>query len=204
MRQVSSTSSTIPSRPLGADGRTVLGTYLVLVSVLLAYLVYDIWPEETQGATSQTAATVNPGGAGFTPGQNEDNNASLFGIQLTISREVELILMVMVLGALGGNVHALRSFASFAGNRSLMSSWVWWCLFRPFVGVPLALIVYFLVRGGIVSAGIEAEDIRPYSIAAISALVGMFSDQATAFLRRTFRVLFPPGEEEEIGDRISS
>ena len=175
--------------PLGVVGRTVLGTYMILVSILLAYLIYELWPAARPDAM----------------GENPETTVTLFGnlLELTVSADVGLILVVMVVGALGGNVHALRSFADYAGARRLIRSWVWWYLFRPFVGLPLALIFYFGVRGGLLSAGVEAADINVFGIAAVSGLVGMFSDQAAQFLRRAFQNMFNPGPDERT-DRLGN
>jgi hypothetical protein len=155
---------------------------MVALSLLLVYLLYEVWPTATTDAS----------------GEIPESRITLFGdlIELTVSAEVRLILMVMVVGALGGNVHGLRSFANFAGVGRLTRSWVWWYLYRPFIGLPMALIFYFAVRGGLLSIGAETGDINRFGIAAVAALVGMFSDQAAMFLRRLFATMFEAGKTE--------
>lgn len=174
------TTTGAPTTPVGLAGRIALGAYLVALSILLAYLVYGVWP--------RTVTTA--------PGQSPVSAISLFGYGFTVPLDVGFILLVMAVGALGGNVHGLKSFADFTGNRQLTSSWVWWYLVRPFIGYPLALIFFFVVRGGFVSAGVQGGEINSYGIAAVSGLVGMFSDQAISFLRRAFTNIFNPGEDQ--------
>ena len=55
-------------------------------------------------------------------------------------REVDLLVLVLLFGALGSFVHVAKSFASFAGNRALVASWVWWYLLQPVAGMALALL----------------------------------------------------------------
>lgn len=104
--------------------------------------------------------------------------------------ETTLIIIVMLAGALGSYVHAATSFVTYIGNRSLTPSWIWWYVLRPFIGMALALIFYFVVRGGLLSVGAGADGVNYFGIAAVAALVGMFSKQATDKLQELFDNLF--------------
>jgi len=64
----------------------------------------------------------------------------------TITREMQLILMVLFAGALGSLVHAVKSLADFIGNRTAITSWSWWYVTRPFLGGTLALFFYAVLR----------------------------------------------------------
>ncbi|MGB9181871.1 MAG: IPT/TIG domain-containing protein, partial [Pyrinomonadaceae bacterium] len=84
--------------------------------------------------------------------------------------------------------------------------WTWWYVLRPFIGVVLALVIYFGIRGGLLlvttnagSSVTEAKDINPFGIAAFAALTGMFSKQAADKLNEIFSVIFKPapGEGDE-------
>src|SRR5262245_31444816 len=70
--------------------------------------------------------------------------------------DARLILIVLCAGALGSYVHAATSFASYVGNRRLVLSWMWWYVLRPLIGMALALIFYFVLRGGLLSTGAAA------------------------------------------------
>jgi hypothetical protein len=114
--------------------------------------------------------------------------------QRRIGDDARLILIVLFTGALGSCVHAATSFASFVGNRRLVLSWAWWYLLRPFIGAALALIFYFVLRGGLLATAASASDMSPFGIAAMAGLAGMFSKQATDKLREVFDNLFRTAE----------
>jgi hypothetical protein len=118
--------------------------------------------------------------------------------------EVKLILLVMVTGALGSYVHAATSFADFVGNRQLARSWVWWYVLRPFIGVGLALIFYFVVRGGLLSVKADATDVSLFGIIAVAGLAGMFSKQATDKLSEVFDTLFKTQKGEQRKDKLEN
>jgi hypothetical protein len=95
-------------------------------------------------------------------------------------------------GALGSYVHVATSFATYVGNRSLEMRWTWWYILRPFIGMALALIFYFVIRGGFFPAG-DNENLKSvnlFGIAAVSGLVGLFSKHAADKLRELFDNLF--------------
>jgi len=127
---------------------------------------------------------------------------SLFGRRFQPPLETRLILLVLLVGAMGSYVHAASSFVDYLGNRAFISSWGWWYLLRPFIGMMLALLFYFVFRGGFVTAGINqggdaaASFINPFGIAALAGLVGMFSKVAADKLNEVFVTLFRPASGE--------
>jgi hypothetical protein len=168
-------------------GQIVLGVFLVLLGAVLVYLLVVLWPAVQVGTTSKAngalaaarprSTTINPFGISYTPGP-----------------DVALLLLVIVVSALGSFIHATTSFIDFVGNRRLEASWIWWYLLRVFVGIALAVLFYFAVRGGFFGADTPAADINPYGIAALAGLVGLFSKQATDKLRELFDTLFNVAE----------
>lgn len=110
-----------------------------------------------------------------------------------ITQEVALIMSIAILGAMGGSTHALSSFARFAGNRELVRSWVWWYLLRAPIGIALAIVIYFVIRGGLLTTSSAADgSINPYALGAVAALAGLCSESATIKLSEVFDVLFKP------------
>lgn len=165
----------------------LLGIYLLALSIILTLVIYMLWPEakfDEKGMKilDESGAIVY------------SNEWSFFGRELTISYEARLILIVLLTGALGSFIHAATSFVTFVGNRTLVSSWRWWYLLRPFIGGTLALIFYFIIRGGFLSAGADATNISIFGIAGLSGLVGMFSKNAIDKLREVFETLFKSAE----------
>ncbi len=159
-----------------------LGIAFLVLAAVMAYFLVALWPEKVVG-----------GGKGW------DNAASLFGVPFTVRFETRLLLLVMVAGALGSYVHGATSFATFVGNRTLLTSWVWWYVLRTPIGVALALLFYFALRGGLLSAGSAGDVLSPFGVAAVAGLVGLFSKQATDKLRELFDTLFrtAPGKGDD-------
>ena len=90
----------------------------------------------------------------------------LFGKKFQPTLEVRLLLLVLLAGAIGSYIHASSSFVDYLGNRTLIGRWVWWYLLRPFIGMMLALLFYFVFRGGFITAGVNAGGarLRPVSL----------------------------------------
>ena len=110
--------------------------------------------------------------------------------QLDVWPEARYLCLVAIVGALGAYIHLATSFTEFLGNRNFYASWKWWYGLRPFIGSALAIMVYFAVRGGLVSGSAGASNLSPYGIGAMAGLAGMFSKQATDKLREVFENLF--------------
>jgi hypothetical protein len=160
------------------------GIYLIVLNLALLYILLRIWPETT---TSPPPTAVTLGG----------------GFAFDVPLEIRYLLIVAVAGALGSYIHLATSFADYVGNRQLVWSWGWWYALRPFIGMALALLVYFLIRGGLVlPSGNGNVALSPYGIAAIAGMAGMFSKQATDKLKEVFENLFrtqnPPERRDEL------
>ena len=151
----------------------IFGLYLVVLNLLLFYVLFRFWP-------GKVPITADPLAVRLIPGLWEP----------TIWPEVRLLVLVAIAGALGSYIHLATSFADYLGNRQFVSSWKWWYILRPFIGSALAAIIYFAVRGGLVSGGAGAGELSPYGITALAGLTGMFSKQATDKLREVFEELF--------------
>lgn len=118
-------------------------------------------------------------------------------------REVNLLVLVLLFGALGSFVHVAKSFASFAGNRALVASWLWWYLLQPVAGMALALLFYVAIRGGLFAPGSYSGAVNPFGIAGVSGLVGMFSKQATDKLGEVFGAMFRTAADAQRNDKLS-
>lgn len=155
-----------------------LGLFLLTIAIGLSFFLYVLWPD------------ISPGDEGKLVW---GDSIRVFGTDekpIVLKSEPRLILLVMLAGALGSYVHAATSFVTYVGNRTLHASWTWWYLLRPVIGMVLAVIFYFVVRGGLLSAGAAASEVSPFGIAAVAGLVGMFSKQATDKLQEVFDNLF--------------
>jgi hypothetical protein len=112
----------------------------------------------------------------------------------SLSIETRYLILVIFAGALGAFIHAAQSFSSYVGNEKFVTSWMWWYLLRPFTGAAIALAVFLVFRGPLLSDAGRLSD--AYGIAAVAVLAGMFSKQATDKLNELFNVLFRPAPGE--------
>ncbi len=151
------------------------GVYLILLNLLLLYLLLRLWPDQVG-----------------LPLQNRPHSFTLIPHLWIVSLwpEVQYIALVAVAGALGSYIHLATSFTDYLGNRQFVKSWMWWYVLRPFIGSALAVIFYFVARGGLIAGTSGAGDLSPYGVTALAALAGLFSKQATDKLREVFENLF--------------
>jgi phosphatidylglycerophosphate synthase len=110
--------------------------------------------------------------------------ATAFGHEFEVWDEVRLLWIVILAGALGSLVHALRSVYWYVGNRSLVWSWTGKYILMPFSGSALAVVFYFVIRGGFFSPQAGFSQTSPFGFAALSAMVGLFSEQAVLKLKQ--------------------
>ena len=50
--------------------------------------------------------------------------------------------------------------------------WIWWYIIRPFNGMALAVIFYFVIRGGLPFLGSGNGEVDIYGAVAIAGIVG--------------------------------
>jgi hypothetical protein len=117
--------------------------------------------------------------------------------------EVEVIVMVILMGALGGCLHWISSFVVFVGNRQLMRSWVLYYLLMPVEGSALAIIFYLLLRVGILSPSTSGTNqnvtagLNIVAIYAFAGMAGIFSKQALQSLGDVFSTIFKRVEAKD-------
>jgi hypothetical protein len=155
-------------------GTALLGTPLLVLGGLLIYALVAVWPA-VNAAVAQ---------------EPDQADISFFWITYNASPDTALILLVAISSAFGSYIHAATSFGDYVGNRKLYRSWTWWYLLRFWIGISIALIFYFAVRGGFLAADGSTEDLNPYGIAALAGMTGLFSKQASDKLNEVFSTLF--------------
>ena len=162
------------------------GIYLIVLNLALIYILLKIWPGKMPLGTEESQVALLWNG----------------WLTLHLPLETRYLLIVAVAGALGSYIHLATSFADYLGNRRLVWSWGWWYVLRPFIGMALALILYFVVRGGLITGAGGADDLSPYGVAAIAGMSGMFSKQATDKLREVFENLFKTEKPPDRTDKL--
>jgi hypothetical protein len=135
-------------------------------------------PSATATPSPSPTPTASPG------------KAKAFGKEFEVWDEVRLLWIVMLAGALGSLIHALRSVYWYVGNRKFVWSWIGKYLVMPFSGGALAVVFYFVVRGGFFSPQAGFANTSPFGFAAMAALVGLFSEQAVLKLQQIAETVF--------------
>jgi len=166
--------------PMSHSWIRFFGSYHLVLALLLIYVLVKVWPPAI-------------------PPKDEVRNVRfLWGLlSFNVSSEAQMILVVILTGALGSYVHAATSFVNFTGARSIVASWRWWYLLRPFIGSALALGFFFVVRAGFFAPSAGTANFNLVGFAAMAFLVGMFTRQATAKLAELFDTLFRVRSEAE-------
>ncbi len=159
------------SPPLvGPIGFLLTAVYLILLSILLVVAMVQCWPSPA------------------TPKGQADPQFLFWAF--SISDEARLILIVVLAGALGGQVRSLRSLAWYVGNKELKRSWLTQYILTPFVGAILAIVSYFIIRGCFFPANSTAQQTSVYGFAGLASLVGIASEPIALKLKQVADTLF--------------
>ncbi len=115
--------------------------------------------------------------------------------------EGDVLRMVILMGALGGAIHWMSSLANYIGNGNLFRRWIPYYLLAPFQGAALAMLVYLLLRVGVLapqaSSSTPAQSLNLLGLYAFSGLTGLFAKQAIEMLRDVFGVIFKRIESKD-------
>ncbi|MBA3360000.1 MAG: hypothetical protein H0T94_00775 [Acidimicrobiia bacterium] len=114
-----------------------------------------------------------------------------------------LLLLSLLFGVVGSQIHVLSSFAYHIGRRTFDNSWRWWYVIRPLVGGLLGVGVYALARAGLVATTASLDGANVFGFAAIAVVVGLFSERATRRLAAVADALFDSAAEEARGAILS-
>jgi hypothetical protein len=158
--------------------------FLVVVLVMLVATLIQMWPPTPNGVGPLST--------------NSPVKTHWLWWNVTLTSDAQLFVVVSAAGALGSEVHALRSLFRYVGNDKFRYRWVLMYCTLPFTGAALALITYLLLRGGLTSSNVSSGAVNPYGVTAIGALVGLFSDQAVEKFKQVFSTLLaqaPQGKD---------
>ena len=106
----------------------------------------------------------------------------------------EMLLAISSAGA-GSSVATIMAYLNHASRKGDFTyAFVPWYLMRPLLGGLLGLIFYFLMRGGLIALletpPQDGGNLDDLALAGISALVGLFSNEAYMKLQEVFSTLF--------------
>jgi hypothetical protein len=150
---------------MGRSTMMILLVYHIVLGSISIYMILGVWPD----AISLT--------------QNRTVNLFRGLLALNLNAELTLLLVVVFAGIIGAFVHSIGSISWHRSQRDLEKRWTVWYATRPFIGVGLALSLYFLLRAGFLSLGADPSAINIYGVAGISGIAGMFTNKATLKLK---------------------
>jgi hypothetical protein len=120
-----------------------------------------------------------------------------FGAQ---TPEQAFLALAFLTGIAGSFLHGAQSLSSYLGNRTFEVSWTAWYLLRPPIGGLLGLVIYFVIRAGLM--GGSATEVNPHSVAALGALGGWFSKTATDKLQEVFETFFKTDADKQRANKL--
>ncbi len=170
----------------------LISAYTVVVLFFGAYCLISIWPTTPEELASNATSTVTLRGTEYS---------------FSLGSETLVILVMIIAGAIGACVFSLYAVAHHLGRlHDFQVRWTAWYFLRPFIGAGLAMIFYFLIRGGVLTVGTSLQNLNLIVVAGLSGLVGMFSEQALRKTRDVADTIFGsiPRNEEETARSTSS
>lgn len=162
------------SQLVGPVGILLIAVYLILLSILLVVAIIQFWP-----VSAASRGSIDP-----VP------RASFLCWTFSLSNEGRLLLIVVLAGALGGQVRSLRSLAWYVGNKQLKRSWLSQYILTPFVGAILAIVSYFIIRGGFCPANSTVQQTNIFGFAGLASIVGIASEPIALKLKQVANTLF--------------
>ena len=104
--------------------------------------------------------------------------------------DTHFIFLVFLAGSLGALIHGLAKLSQNARDGLVKQRDALWYLSRPFLGAALAIAVYMVFRGGLLTTS-NIEILNPYGIAALSIITGLSTKQVTQKLKDLLESVFP-------------
>jgi hypothetical protein len=106
----------------------------------------------------------------------------------------DLLLAVTLAGAGGAALSAAAEVVSHLGRRRFRSTWTPYYVIRPVLGAGLALMIYVIARGSLLSSNAPPQFLNFYGILALSVLAGLFARSALQKILETYDVVFTAGK----------
>jgi hypothetical protein len=111
----------------------------------------------------------------------------------SVGPELGVILIMMLAGMVGACVYSLYAISLHLGSyEDFDATWTGWYLTRPWIGAGLALGVYILIRGGILTMA-SIGSVSLLGLAGVSILTGLFTEQVMHKLNDLADTLFGSG-----------
>jgi hypothetical protein len=204
--------------------------YLVVLLAFVLYSLLSFWPRPTpseQTVPRDTTARTAAVGASLTTARlgacdapnvaalvsaitSDSVRAQMIGVcyvgrPMVIWKETQLVLLVLLAGALGALLSCLRSATLHFYKGDLCAEGLPGLYTWPLSGAVMGLVFYTFIRGGFFSGQSTVAQTSTYSFVASAMLVGMFMHEAIAKVRQIAETLLtrvdskptdPPGAQQ--------
>jgi len=170
---------------LSREGK-IWGAVLIIIFTLLPVIfIVAIWPDRLPAIGEKVGMIYQWDWFNV----RLDDHLSTTGPYISLNSVI--FLLVALAGFLGSMIHIATSFTNFVGAEQFKKSWIPWYFVKPFTATGVALILYFVLRAGLLNLG-DSNQVNLYGLVTLSALAGLFTDKATIKLEEVFTVIFKP------------
>jgi hypothetical protein len=155
--------------------------------------IYVRTPQHSEGVVDVSIWRSSQGADGKAEKVEEDRLPNAYTYVCAAPQGSTLFWMLIMAGALGGCIHALRSLWWYTGQGNLRWKWMlmYYCL--PFTGAAMAMLFSLLIVAGLIDN--TAGRNQSLFIIAIAGQVGMFTQQAALKLTDIANAVFARPEE---------
>lgn len=125
-----------------------------------------------------------------------DESTEWFGLR--VGKDQRHLILVAIAGGIGSIIYCMRSATWYLGNLEFRRSWAPWYLAQPFIGAALGAMTYIVFRAGLIQPSKNAADaVNLFGFLAISALVGLYTEQALSQLKLVAETVLRPAPKGE-------
>ena len=167
----------------------VLGAYLCLVTALALLSALSIWPavEDVTDADREVASAASP--------SRIVQVAVLPRVHVPLSAGQSVLVFAAAMGATGGGLAGLRALADHRSREDFKVSFTWWYVIRPLIGAGLAVVVYMVLRAGLVGAA-PTTVLNAFGVGSVAALSGLFAQNVLERLNLVIEALLGSSHPE--------
>lgn len=115
----------------------------------------------------------------------------------------KLLCLVAIVGALGGLIHAMRSYYAFVGNGQLKFCWIPMYVLLPWVASALALLFFLVAKGLVPSLAAAGSNGNPSLFClALAGIVGLFTEETVVKMQEIAQSIL--GRKQDQKDPLSA
>jgi Na+-driven multidrug efflux pump len=164
-----------------------VGIYTLILFILAMLSMLSVWP----GTTRELAMNMT----------TTRTITFMFLLPARVGPELLLAVTTVLAGFIGACVYSLYAIILHLSppKKDFDKNWTGWYVLRPIVGAGLALIVYVLIRGGLLSVGSNVSNLNFLGFTGFSFIVGLFTEPTMHKLNDLADTMFGVTDEKTSG-----